>query len=66
MVRRYHSSRSGGMSESASGSYVRVEDYEFLIAEIAYIKAGERARQVEETCRMIESAEKAERSANNG
>jgi len=66
MVRRYIPNRDGGMCETAMGSWVRIEDYEYLAAKIACLEAGERARQVEETRRAIERAEKAERSAVNG
>lgn len=65
-VVRYHPNRDGGMCEASSGPWVRIEDYELLVAEIAYIKAGERVRQVEETRCAIRAAEKAERNADNG
>lgn len=60
-VIRYHPSSSGGMCEADYGSYVRIEDYEFLEARIAYIEAGERARQAEETRQAIRRAEDAEK-----
>lgn len=59
-VVRYHPNRDGSMCEADGGSYVRVEDYEYLVAKIACLEAGERARQVEETRRAIRAATKAE------
>lgn len=60
-VVRYHPTSSGGMVEADGGLYVRVEDYQFLEARIAYLEAGEIARQVEETRQAIRRAEEAEK-----
>jgi hypothetical protein len=45
------------MREADGGLYVRVEDYQLLEARIAYLEAGEIARQVEETRQAIRRAE---------
>ena len=64
-VRRYLPNRDGGMCETDIGPWVRIEDYEYLLAKIALFEAGERARQVEEIRRAIERATSVEQRSND-